>query len=131
MGIRMSDKQVNYLSQANYLSFRYFHLWTHIWVYLSVLGCVTSYEFIICVIVLFLFIDKILHLVWRDVHCFDFVHSKSKINNPYLFPMCKNYETKMLHYALNPLQIQIQPKQHITFFPIGSWMKSIENAIQN
>jgi len=74
-------------------------------------------ELAICIVLLFFPIHKVLNSVWRDVCCFNFVRSKFEINNPYQFHVC-NFEKRMLHYALNPLQmlciqIQIQPRWHI------------------
>jgi hypothetical protein len=70
-------------------------------IYLQMSSC----ELAICVIVLFLPIDKVLHSIWRDVCCFDLVCSKFEINSPYELLVCKNFEMQMLHYTLNPLQM--------------------------
>ncbi len=36
------------------------------------------------------FHQQALHLVWKYVCCFQFVHTKSKINSLYQLPVCKN-----------------------------------------
>ncbi len=70
-------------------------------IYLQLSVC----ELAICVVVSFLPIDKILHSIWKDVCCFNFVCSKFEIEIPYELLVCKNFEMRMLYYTLNPLQM--------------------------
>ncbi len=79
-------------------------------------------KLVICVVALFFPVHKVLHLVWRDVCCFNFVRSKFEIDSPSQLLVCTNFEMWMLHCTLNPLQmlciqIQIQPRWHIPCFP--------------
>jgi len=79
-----------------------------------------SCKLAICVITLFFLVDKVLQ------HWFEGMYVVSTLCTPNLKSTVHiNSKMRMLHNALNPLQklciqIQIQPRWHISFFPIGS-----------